>query len=325
MGSRNWEIDLWDVGFWAFGGLWHDGMQYGGGFAWYIRGIRHWTPGDRGADTSKVAITPDTTRTAMSKSPSVTMVTMASHMTGEKPQNPTGVPDAVIGCDLEESSLVRTRDRFEFDEDEFPDLPVAPGASYEEEVVDEHWPSADQDGIVSIFGGNGAYQRLSLGFAMMAYFSLAVHYFVDTWDMVCSRQWLRPFTRFAFVAGGLIIWVLPFLVDRTGRRPLILAGVVASSMCSFAVYGAYSLVLFILSRFLLGLCLAVLYVTSLLLMFEIVSSEYLALYALLSQLGISSGQLFVAMFNQRRLSWRACATMCLPALVVMRRRLPGGE
>ncbi|XP_054922389.1 uncharacterized protein [Dermacentor andersoni] len=209
------------------------------------------------------------------------------------------------------------------------------GDQQEKEAAAENQAAPGEDSIVAIFGGNGAYQRLSLGFAIMAYFAVAVHIFLDTvivhdvrfacrppswaneslppedswtttqgwtkhdngsacrqqrqpesgdvtapctawlyansghhnnivqeWDLVCSRQWLRPFTRFGFIAGGLIAWVLPFLIDRAGRRPIILLGMVMASASSLAIYFVKSVQLFMLLRCVLGMCLVILYITS---------------------------------------------------------------
>ncbi|XP_054922387.1 solute carrier family 22 member 7-like isoform X1 [Dermacentor andersoni] len=260
------------------------------------------------------------------------------------------------------------------------------GDQQEKEAAAENQAAPGEDSIVAIFGGNGAYQRLSLGFAIMAYFAVAVHIFLDTvivhdvrfacrppswaneslppedswtttqgwtkhdngsacrqqrqpesgdvtapctawlyansghhnnivqeWDLVCSRQWLRPFTRFGFIAGGLIAWVLPFLIDRAGRRPIILLGMVMASASSLAIYFVKSVQLFMLLRCVLGMCLVILYITSFVLMFEIVSSEYVALFALISQLGFSCGQLFVGMLDKPQLTWRSVQlSCCLP-------------
>ncbi|KAH6928942.1 hypothetical protein HPB50_021772 [Hyalomma asiaticum] len=254
----------------------------------------------------------------------------------------------------------------------------AHGGDQEKEPAYDTRCVTEEDNVIAIFGGNGAYQRLSLGFTMMVYFSVSVHLFIDAvierdvrfacvppswanaslpgddswsttqgwsnqddssacrhrrhpesgdvtvpchtwlyenasrhdnivkeWDMVCSRQWLRPFTRFAFIAGGLVAWVLPFLIDQTGRRPMILLAVVAASLLSLAIYFVKSVLLFMICRFLLGVSMTILYITSFVLMFEIVSREYLALFAVISQLGFCGGQIFVAMLNSPQLTWRS--------------------
>ncbi|XP_077486664.1 solute carrier family 22 member 7-like [Amblyomma americanum] len=238
--------------------------------------------------------------------------------------------------------------------------------------------------ITAIFGGNSTYQRLALGFAMMTYFSLAVHLFIgmaiaqdvnfaclppaeingskaprfwvktngwakddergcflpvreahnatlhhvtpctawvyempafnnniiQEWDLVCSRQRVRPLLQVIFFAGGLVVWVLPFLVDWAGRRPVMLTSVVASAACSLSAYFVESLLFFALFRFALGSCLAVTFVTSSVLLFEIVGGEYRAAYVMLSQFGFSFGLLFVAVMDQHQLSWRAVQLCC---------------
>ncbi|KAK8780935.1 hypothetical protein V5799_017726 [Amblyomma americanum] len=85
---------------------------------------------------------------------------------------------------------------------------------------------------------------------------------IQEWDLVCSRQRVRPLLQVIFFAGGLVVWVLPFLVDWAGRRPVILTSVVASAACSLSAYFVESLLFFALFRFALGSCLAVTFVTS---------------------------------------------------------------
>ncbi|XP_075553609.1 solute carrier family 22 member 12-like [Dermacentor variabilis] len=291
----------------------------------------------------------------------------------------TGAPVSVAGFESDAKSMAQNQGK----EGEVRRSLSTQGGDQQKEAADENQAAPGEDSIVAIFGGNGAYQRLSLGFAIMTYFAVAVHIFLDTviahdvrfacrppswanesvppedswtttqgwskqdngsachqprqpesgdvtapctawlyanssrhnsivqeWDLVCSRQWLRPFTRFGFIAGGLVAWVLPFLIDRAGRRPTILLGVVMASASSLAIYFVKSLQLFMLFRCVLGLCLIILYITSFVLMFEIVSSEYVALFALISQLGFSCGQLFVGMLDKPRLTWRSVQLCC---------------
>ncbi|XP_037520713.1 solute carrier family 22 member 21-like [Rhipicephalus sanguineus] len=286
----------------------------------------------------------------------------------------TGVLVSRTGSMVDATSVLYDREK---EGDVLPSV-TPPGVAQEKEAVVDTPRAPGKDNVVAIFGGNGAYQRLSLGFVMMAYFSLSVHLFIDAvierevhftckplswanvsipeddawsttrgwskrdddvacrqrqhpesgdvtipcpawlyenarrhnnivpeWDMVCSRQWLRPFTRFAFLAGSLVAWVLPFLVDRTGRRPIILLAVVAASMFSFAIYFVKSVLLFMICRCLLGLFLIVLYIASFVLMFEAVSREYLALFVVISQLGFATGHMFVGVLNRPQLSWRS--------------------
>ncbi|XP_065298924.2 solute carrier family 22 member 6-like [Dermacentor albipictus] len=293
----------------------------------------------------------------------------------------TGAPVAVAGFDAKSTAQNQGKEG-----EVRRSLSAQGGDQQEKEAAGEHQAAPGEDSIVAVFGGNGAYQRLSLGFAITAYFAVAVHTFLDTvivrdvrfacrppswaneslppedgwtttqgwskhdngsacrqqrqpesgdvtapctawlyanfshpnnivqeWDLVCSRQWLRPFTRFGFIAGCLIAWVLPFLIDRAGRRPMILLGVVMASASSLAIYFVHSVQLFMLFRCVLGLFLAIIYITSFVLMFEIVSSEYVALFALISQLGFSCGQLFVGMLDKPQLTWRCVQlSCCLP-------------
>ncbi|XP_077486667.1 uncharacterized protein LOC144097947 [Amblyomma americanum] len=102
---------------------------------------------------------------------------------------------------------------------------------------------------------------------------------------------------------------------KAGRRPVILASVVASAACSVSAYFVESLLFFALCRFVLGSCLAVTFVTSSVLLFEIVGGEYRAAYVMLSQFGFSFGLLFVAVMDQHQLSWRAVQLCCsLPVI-----------
>ncbi|XP_077486596.1 beta-alanine transporter-like [Amblyomma americanum] len=97
---------------------------------------------------------------------------------------------------------------------------------------------------------------------------------------------------------------------RAGRRPVIFASVVASAACSLSAYLVESLLFFALCRFVLGSCLAVTFVTSSVLLFEIMGGEYRAAYVMLSQFGFSFGLLFVAVMDQLQLTWRAVQLCC---------------
>lgn len=139
---------------------------------------------------------------------------------------------------------------------------------------------------------------------------------VQEWDLVCERTWTRSLVQTATMSGMLVGTLLSSLGDRLGRRPMVIAGFVASlvgSVC-VAVSPWFSLLLF--SRGLLGLGLGLGQTASFCLLMEVIGPERRTTAAVAFSVGFAMGIIMLPVFAWLLQDWRTLqGAISVPLLV----------
>nr|XP_037286204.1 organic cation transporter protein-like [Rhipicephalus microplus] len=139
---------------------------------------------------------------------------------------------------------------------------------------------------------------------------------VQEWDLVCDRAWTRSLVQTATMSGMLVGTLVSSLGDRLGRRPMVIAGYVASfvgSVC-VAVSPWFSLLLF--SRGILGLGLGLGQAASFCLLMEVIGPQKRTTAALAFSVGFAIGIIMLPGFAWVLQDWRSLqGAISVPLLV----------
>ncbi|CAG03733.1 unnamed protein product [Tetraodon nigroviridis] len=114
------------------------------------------------------------------------------------------------------------------------------------------------------------------------------------WDLICSRKGMNKLTATIFFVGVMVgAPSFGFFSDRFGRRPLLLASYLATTL--FAVLSAFSTsyIMFLIMRFFTGLSLAGVSIISIVLNVEWVSIERRTLCGIITSLDVAFGNWFL--------------------------------
>ncbi|XP_075558257.1 organic cation transporter protein-like isoform X2 [Dermacentor variabilis] len=139
---------------------------------------------------------------------------------------------------------------------------------------------------------------------------------VQEWDLVCDRAWTRSLVQTATMSGMLVGTLVSSLGDRLGRRPMVIAGYVASLVGSVCVAVSPWFSLLLLFRGLLGLGLGLGQTASFCLLMEVIGPQKRTTTAVAFSFGFAIGIIMLPGFAWLLQDWRSLqAAISVPLLV----------
>ncbi|KAL1421080.1 hypothetical protein MTO96_023507 [Rhipicephalus appendiculatus] len=118
------------------------------------------------------------------------------------------------------------------------------------------------------------------------------------WNLVCHRTWLLVLAEAVYRSGALVLPVVGYVADMSGRKPIITAAVLTLVFSTIAGCFTESFTIYLATRFINSACASTVYMLTVIVLFEVIPLEFRTYYiGFCCSIGVFIADIFFLLLN----------------------------